>query len=194
MPIATSVALAFSLSADAFAASLGKGASLHRPTWREAARIGAYFGTFELATPLVGLALGSLALGWGIGRYIQAVDHWIAFTLLLVVGARMSYLAFAGSPDDNKPKPSRHSAMALIATALATSVDATAVGVTLGFMDVHIPMTIALIGAVTFAMAFGGVLIGRAAGPILGRWAEFAGGIGLIAIGVKVLVEHGVFG
>lgn len=189
MPLATSVALAFSLSADAFAASLGKGASLHRPGLREAARIGAYFGAFELATPLIGLALG-----WSVGRYIQAVDHWIAFTLLLVVGARMSYLAWRGSDDDDRPKPSRHSALALIATALATSVDATAVGVTLGFMDVHIPMTIALIGAVTFSMAFGGVLIGRAAGPLLGRWAEFAGGIGLIAIGCKVLVEHGVFG
>lgn len=194
MPIATSLALAFSLSADAFAASLGKGASLHRPNLREAARIGAYFGAFELATPLVGLALGSLALGWSVGRYVEAVDHWIAFALLLVVGSRMSYLAWAGSTDDDTPKPSRHSALALIATALATSVDATAVGITLGFMDVHIPMTIALIGAVTFSMAFGGVLIGRAAGPLLGRWAEFAGGIGLVAIGVKVLVDHGAFG
>ncbi len=90
----------------------------------------------------------------------------------------MSYLAFVGGDDDDKPKPSRHSAMALVATALATSVDATAVGITLGFMDVHIPLTIALIGAVTFAIAFGGVLIGRAAGPLLNRWAEFAGGIG----------------
>jgi len=194
MPIATSVALAFSLSADAFAASLGKGASLHGVNLREAARIGAYFGAFELATPLVGLAVGSLALGWGAGHYIQAVDHWIAFTLLLIVGSRMSYLAWAGGPEGGTPKPSRHSALALITTALATSIDATAVGVTLGFMDVHIPSTIALIGAVTFAMAFGGALIGRAAGPFLGRWAEFAGGIGLIAIGAKVLVEHGVFG
>lgn len=188
MTLATSVALAFSLSADAFAAALGKGASLHRPGLREPARIGAYFGIFELATPLIGLALG-----WSIGSYIQAVDHWIAFTLLLVVGSRMSYLAWAGGGDDDAPKPSRHTALALVATALATSIDATAVGVTLGFMNLHIPMTIALIGAVTFAMAFGGVLIGRAAGPLLGRWAEFAGGIGLVAIGVKVLFEHGVF-
>ncbi|WP_303978139.1 manganese efflux pump MntP family protein [Dongia mobilis] len=189
MTITTSLALAFSLSADAFAASLGKGASLHRPGIREAARIGAYFGVFELATPLVGLALG-----WSVGSYIEAVDHWIAFTLLLVVGGRMSYLAWSGVDEDDRPKPSRHTALALIATALATSVDATAVGVTLGFMNLHIPTTIALIGAVTFAMAFGGVLIGRAAGPLLGRWAEFAGGIGLVAIGAKVLVEHGVFG
>jgi manganese efflux pump family protein len=189
MTLSTSLALAFSLSADAFAASLGKGASLHRPSIREAARIGAYFGIFELATPLIGLALG-----WGIGSYIQAVDHWIAFSLLLAVGGRMSYLAWASGKEEDAPRPSRHSALALVATALATSVDATAVGVTLGFMNVHIPMTIALIGVVTFAMAFGGVLIGRAAGPFLGRWAEFVGGVGLIAIGVKVLFEHGVFG
>lgn len=187
MPLTTSFALAFSLSADAFAASLGKGASLHRPSIREAARIGAFFGAFELGTPLIGLALG-----WSVGGYSQAVDHWIAFTLLLVVGGRMSYLAWTGGGGD-RPKPNRHTSLALIATALATSVDATAVGVTLGFMNVDIPVTITLIGAVTFAMAFCGVLIGRAAGPILGRRAEFAGGLGLVAIGVKVLVEHGVF-
>ncbi|WP_374652897.1 manganese efflux pump MntP family protein [Dongia sp.] len=188
MPFATSLALAFSLSADAFAASLGKGASLHRPGLREAARIGAYFGAFELGAPLVGLAVG-----WGIGGHIEAVDHWIAFTLLLIVGARMAWLAWSAEESD-APRPARHGALALMATALATSIDATAVGVTLGFMNVHIPATLATIGAVTFAMAFTGVLIGRAAGPLLGRWAEFAGGIGLILIGIKVLVEHGVFG
>ncbi len=166
MPLATSVALAFSLSADAFAASLGKGASLNRPSLREAARIGAYFGAFELATPLIGLALG-----WSVGRYIQAVDHWIAFTLLLVVGARMSYPPGAAAMTTTSRSPAAIPRWPSSPSALATSVDATAVGVTLGFMDVHIPMTIALIGAVTFSMAFGGVLIGRAAGPLLGRWA-----------------------
>ncbi|WP_374374348.1 manganese efflux pump MntP family protein [Dongia sp.] len=189
MTIATSLALAFSLSADAFAASLGKGAALHKPRLGEAARIAAYFGLFELGAPLIGLALG-----YTIGGYIEAVDHWIAFALLLAVGGRMCYLAIAGNEDEDAPKPKRHGRLVLMATAMATSIDATAVGVTLAYMDLHIPMTILLIGFVTFGMTLSGVLIARVVGPILGRWAEFIGGLCLVAIGVKLLFEHGVFG
>lgn len=189
MSIATSLALAFSLSADAFAASLGKGAALHKPRIAEAARIAAYFGAFELISPLIGLALG-----YTIGGYIEAVDHWIAFALLLVVGGRMCWLAFQGEHDDDAPKPARHGRLVLMATAMATSIDATAVGVTLAYMDLHIPTTILLIGLVTFSMTFGGVMIARVAGRYLGRWAECVGGLCLIAIGVKLLFEHGVFG
>jgi putative Mn2+ efflux pump MntP len=189
MSTATSLALAFSLSADAFAASLGKGAALHKPRVAEAARIAAYFGIFELVAPLIGLALG-----YTIGRYIEAVDHWIAFALLLGVGGRMCWLAFVGERDEDAPKPMRHGRLVLILTAMATSIDATAVGVTLAYMDLHIPLTILLIGLITFGMTFSGVLIARLAGPYLGRWAECVGGICLIAIGVKVLIEHGVFG
>ncbi|ASG24924.1 manganese efflux pump MntP family protein [Nitrospirillum viridazoti] len=184
MPITTSFALAFSLSMDAFAASLGKGASLNRPGVREAARVGAYFGLFELAAPI---------LGWGLGlsfaHYIEAYDHWIAFGLLLIVGGRMAWLAWKNDGED-KPKADRHSPLALAMTAIATSIDATAVGITLGYMNVDVPTTIALIGLVTFTMAFGGVMLGRAAGPVLGRWAEVLGGLGLIGIGAKVLYDH----
>ena len=189
MTIATSLALAFSLSADAFAASLGKGAALHKPRIAEAARIAAYFGFFELAAPVIGLALG-----WSIGGYIEAVDHWIAFALLTVVGGRMCWLAFADKSDEDAVKPTRHGPLILIATAMATSIDATAVGVTLAYMDLNIPVTILLIGFVTFSMTFGGVMIARVAGRYLGRWAECVGGLCLIAIGVKLLFEHGVFG
>ncbi|WP_044563500.1 manganese efflux pump MntP family protein [Azospirillum sp. B4] len=184
MPITTSFALAFSLSMDAFAASLGKGASLNRPGMREAARVGAYFGLFELAAPILGWALGL-----SFARYIEAYDHWIAFGLLLVVGGRMSWLALRDDGKD-KPKAERHSPLALAMTAIATSIDATAVGITLGYMNVDVPTTIALIGLVTFAMAFSGVMLGRAAGPVLGRWAEVVGGLGLIVIGAKVLYDH----
>ena len=171
---------------DAFAASLGKGASLHRPSYREALRIGACFGLFELASPLLGWMLGLAFAGW-----IEAYDHWIAFTLLLFVGGRMSWLALRGE-QAGIAKPTRHTTLALAATALATSIDATAVGMTLGYMDVDVPTTILLIGFVTFARTVGGVLAGRVAGPALGRWAEFLGGLGLVAIGAKVLLEHTV--
>ena len=189
MSIATSLALAFSLSADAFAASLGKGAALQKPRVSEAVRIAAYFGIFELISPLVGLFLG-----YTIGSYIEAVDHWIAFGLLLVVGGRMCWLAFMGERDEDAPKPVRHGRLVLMATAMATSIDATAVGVTLAYMNLDIPITIILIGLVTFSMTFGGVMIARVAGRYLGRWAECVGGLCLIAIGIKLLFEHGVFG
>lgn len=189
MTIATSLALAFSLSADAFAASLGKGAALRKPRLGEAARIAAYFGAFELISPLIGLALG-----FTVGGYIEAVDHWIAFAVLLIVGGRMCWLALAGERDEDAPKPKRHGHIVLMATAMATSIDATAVGVTLAYMNLHIPLTIALIGFVTFSMTFSGVMLARVAGRYLGRWAECIGGICLIAIGVKLLFEHGVFG
>jgi putative Mn2+ efflux pump MntP len=189
MALTTSLALAFSLSADAFAASLGKGAALHKPRIREAARIAAYFGAFELIAPLVGRARGDT-----LGGDIEAVDHWIAFALLLGVGGRMCYLAIAGEKDEDAPKPIRHGRLVLMMTAMATSIDATAVGVTLAYMDLHIPTTILLIGLVTFGMTFGGVMLARVAGRFLGRYAEFVGGVCLIAIGVKLLFEHGVFG
>jgi putative Mn2+ efflux pump MntP len=185
MAIATSMTLALSLSMDAFAASMSKGATLHRPSVREAARIGAYFGFFEFVAPLFGWALGFAFAG-----FISAVDHWVAFILLLGVGGRMSWLALRNTPDQDISKPARHTPLVLIAVALGTSVDATAVGITLETLNVDIPMTILLIGVVTFAIAFGGVLVGRVAGPVLGRWAEFFGGLGLIAIGTKVLIDH----
>lgn len=187
MSIVTSLGLAFSLSMDAFAASMGKGAALHRPSLREAARIGAYFGFFELIAPLFGWALG-LAFA----DHIAAVDHWVAFVLLLLVGGRMSWLALFRDEEEG-PKASSHAPLVLVLVAIGTSIDATAVGVTLHSLNVHVPATVALIGAVTFTLAFGGVLIGRAAGPLLGRWAEVLGGLGLIAIGTKVLLEHTIW-
>lgn len=184
MTLAVSLTLAFSLSMDAFAASLGKGVALRRPSISEAVRIGAYFGAFEFSLPLVGWALGSVFAG-----AIEAVDHWIAFLLLLAVGGRMSWHALAGD-GTAEDGPARHAPSALMLAALATSIDATAVGVTLRFMEVEIVTTVVLIGAVTFAMASGGVMIGRVVGARLGRWAEFAGGLGLIAIGTGILVQH----
>ncbi|MFC7335129.1 manganese efflux pump MntP family protein [Rhodocista pekingensis] len=186
MAIVTSLSLAFSLSMDAFAASLSKGAALRRPSLLEAARIGAYFGLFELAAPVFGWALGLAFAG-----SIEALDHWVAFFLLLFVGGRMAWLALSEDGETERvPTPARHAPLALVAAALATSIDATAVGVTLRFMDVHVGTTIVLIGLVTFGMAFIGVLAGRAAGSRLGRWAEFAGGLGLVAIGTLVLLRH----
>lgn len=184
MSITTSFTLALSLSMDAFAAAIGKGASTKKPSLREAVRIGAYLGFFELITPLVGWIIGL-----SFAEFIGLVDHWIAFLLLSFVGGRMSWLALTKKSSDEE-SPSAHTPMALVLIGLGTSIDATAVGVTLNTLNVDIPTTILMIGFVTFAVALIGFMIGKTGGSIFGKWAEFLGGIGLIAIGVKVLLDH----
>lgn len=181
--IGTSLALAVSLSMDSFAAALGRGAVLRRPGVPEAFRVGAAFGICQCAMPL---------LGWGVGiafaSLVEAVDHWIAFGLLLAVGASM-IRNFLGQDEESDDR--QYDGWAgLVTTAVATSIDAAAVGAGLAMVDMDMVTTAALIGAVTFAVGFGGVLIGQAAGDRLGRWAELAGGLTLIGIGVKILIEH----
>ncbi|MDR6771985.1 manganese efflux pump MntP family protein [Azospirillum sp. BE72] len=188
--IATSLVLAFSLSMDSFAAALGRGACSRRAGLPEAVRVGATFGICQFAMPLV---------GWGVGiafaSLVESVDHWIAFGLLLAVGGAMLRNAIMAGEDEGEEdcgpvRSVRAEWLALLTTAVATSIDAAAVGAGLALVDVDMVTTSALIGAVTFAVAFGGVLIGRAAGAHLGRWAEMAGGVVLIGLGAKILLEH----
>lgn len=177
--------LAFAMSTDAFAAAVGKGTALVKPRWSEALRTGAIFGVIEAITPVVGWALGYAA-----SDYVEAWDHWIAFTLLVVLGGRMLLGALKTPDESADDKPSSHGFWLLVATGFATSIDAMAVGVGLAFLDVNI-ITIALaIGFATFAMVTLGVMVGRLLGNIAGRWAEAIGGILLIAIGAVILYEH----
>ena len=175
--------LAFSMSADAFAAALGKGARLDRPGWGEALRTGAIFGGIEAITPVIGWAMGRAA-----SRYIAAFDHWIAFILLLVIGGKMIWDAIRRH--DEEDKPGSHSFTVLAVTAIGTSIDALAVGVTLALIDANIIVNALAIGAATFTMTTLGVMAGRMLGEKFGRYAEAAGGLVLIAIGCKILIEH----
>lgn len=184
---ATSLALAFSLSMDSFAAALGCGAAQKRPSVPEALRVGITFGVFQL-----GMALLGWALGVSFAEQVQAIDHWIAFGLLLLIGGSMVRNAIGGEADDDGAVK-RSGWLSLLTMGIATSIDASAVGVGLAMADLDIVITASLIGAVTFLMGFGGVLLGRAAGPLLGRRAELVGGLGLVAIGTKILVEHTLF-
>jgi putative Mn2+ efflux pump MntP len=179
----TTVVLAFSMSADAFAAALGKGAALQRPRLREALRTGVVFGIIEAITPVMGWAAGLAA-----SSYITAIDHWIAFGLLAAIGGKMIWES--ARPSDGRHKPERHSLKILVATAIGTSIDAMAVGVTLAFIDGDIVATALAIGCATFWMATAGILIGRFIGEKFGRIAEAIGGLGLIVIGAKILIEH----
>ena len=179
------VAIAFAMSTDAFAAAIAKGAALQRPSWREALRTGAIFGVIEAITPLVGWLIGSAA-----AKYASEWDHWIAFTLLAGLGARMMWVGFRSDPSDVDERPQSHSFWILALTGLATSIDALAVGVGLAFVDVHIGWVAAAIGLATFVMVTIGVMLGRALGAIAGRRAEILGGLLLIGIGAAIVFEH----
>ncbi len=179
--------LALSMSADAFAAALGKGARLDRPTLGEALRTGLIFGCVEAITPVIGWALGR-----GASRYIAAYDHWIAFALLAVIGGKMLWDSVRRHPDAEKPQ--RHTLAVLVVTAIGTSIDALAVGVTLALIDASIIVNALAIGAATFIMVTIGVMTGRYLGEKFGRYAEAVGGVILILIGAKILLEHALLG
>lgn len=175
--------LALSMSTDAFAAALAKGARLDRPSFRDALRTGLIFGGIEAATPLIGWAMGKAA-----SRYIAAFDHWIAFGILTLIGAKMIWDALRREPDEQKP--SSHSLAVLVVTAIGTSIDALAIGVTLAIVGANIVVNALAIGTATFIMVTIGTMMGRKLGEKFGHWAEAAGGLVLIAIGAAILAEH----
>ncbi|MDE1179984.1 manganese efflux pump MntP [Paraburkholderia sp.] len=184
MNILTTAFLAFAMSTDAFAAAIGKGATLNRPHWREAVRTGLIFGVIEAITPLIGWFLGKAA-----AQYVTAWDHWIAFGLLSVLGGRMLINSLTASKAEEKPQTS-HSFWVLALTGFATSIDAMAVGAGLAFVDVDIFSTAAAIGMATMIMVTLGVMLGRVIGHVAGKRAEFVGGLVLIGIGCTILAEH----
>ncbi|MBP2168863.1 putative Mn2+ efflux pump MntP [Erwinia toletana] len=185
MSLYATLILAFAMSMDAFAAAVGKGAALHRPTLKEAIRTGLIFGTIEALTPLIGWAIGLAA-----SQFIMSWDHWVAFTLLFVLGARMIVEGLRRPQQEEQQQPQRHGFLLLATTAIATSLDAMAVGVGLAFLKVNIVLTALTIGAATTVMAASGILLGRFIGPVMGKWAEVVGGVVLIGIGGSILVEH----
>ena len=185
MNLSATILLAFGMSMDAFAACIGKGATLHKPKFSEAVRTGLIFGAIETLTPLVGWGLGMLA-----SQFILEWNHWIAFILLVFLGGRMIVEGFRGDSDEACEAPHRHGFWLLVTTAFATSLDAMAVGVGLAFLQVSIVTTALAIGCATFIMSTLGMMVGRFIGPLLGKRAEILGGIVLIGIGSEILWSH----
>ncbi|MFV0625573.1 manganese efflux pump MntP family protein [Sphingomonas sp. ac-8] len=183
--ILTLGALGASLSVDAFAASLGKGATEQKSRWSDAMRVGVVFGFFEALTPAIGYLLGFMLNDW-----IASYDHWVAFGLLLAVGAYMIREAVQKEDTAAADEPSNLGFWRLAATAIATSIDAAAVGVSLALMDVNLWVACAVIGGVTTVVATGGMILGRHVGPYLGRYAGILGGFVLVAIGGSILFQH----
>lgn len=171
--------LALALAMDAFAVALTQGARF-RPGWGGGLAIALTFGVFQGVMPLIGWGIGAVAFD-----YIEAIDHWIAFGLLTFLGLRM----LGGHVGEEEARRAL-TGKALLAAGIATSIDALAAGITLPTLAVA-PLTVAaLIGLVTAGMSGAGVALGRVAGDRWGEWAERAGGVILIAIGVKILAEH----
>jgi putative Mn2+ efflux pump MntP len=177
--------IALGVSADAFAVALGKGLHLRRFNLVNVTVIAFAFGLFQALMPLIGYFLASR-----FSDYIQSFDHWIAFALLAAIGAKMLWEAF-GEHEDTEQDTDRVDLKELLVLAVATSIDALAVGITFAFLpSVPIAGAVLLIGVTTFVISFIGVLLGHRVGRRLGKPAEIAGGVILILIGLNILAEH----
>lgn len=174
--------IALSLAMDAFAVSVSTGIAVPGFGPRQAARIGLWCGAFQFLMPLAGWFLGS-----SVRTYIEAVDHWIAFGLLALIGGNMIREALSGGGEE---AVTDLSVRRLFLLALATSIDALAVGVSMAFMDVNILFSSAIIGLVAFLLAMVGGLLGRRLGRLFQKRATLLGGAVLVCIGLKILIEH----
>ena len=182
MGIIELIVLSVGLAMDAFAVAVCKGLSMSKMKWKNACIIGIYFGLFQAIMPFIGYILGI-----SFQDKICSIDHWIAFILLGVIGLNM--IKEAISKENEKQNDSIKFKDMLI-LAIATSIDALAVGITFAFLNVNIWVAISLIGIITFAISIAGVKIGNIFGDRYEKKAEFAGGLILILLGIKILLEH----
>ena len=183
MSILEILLLGIGLSMDAFAVSICKGLSAKRLQTRHYLIIGAWFGGFQALMPTIGFFLGST-----FEQYITAFDHWVAFVLLAAIGANM--IKESLSKEESNGNDS-FSFKTMLLLALATSIDALAVGITFALLpDVNVPLAVCLIGITTFVCSAAGLKVGNLFGLKYKAKAELAGGIILILIGLKILLEH----
>ena len=175
--------LAVGLSMDAFAVSICKGLSMKKADLKSMAICGVWFGGFQALMPLIGFLLGSL-----FADAIEAIDHWVAFLLLGIIGINMLKEAFSNEEEEHDADLS---VKAMFVMAVATSIDALAVGISLAMAgDVNIILAVTLIGVITFAMSAMGVKIGNIFGSRFEKKAQLAGGVILLLLGAKILLEH----
>lgn len=170
------------LAMDAFAVSVGKGMTLKKVHLRHSLTAGVWFGVFQGLMPLIGYFVGR-----SFASYVVSVDHWIAFGLLTIIGINMIREA---TSDDAEEHDSDFGFRTMLLMAIATSIDALAVGVSMAFLDVNIWISAAVICLVTLIISASGVYLGSIFGSRLGSKAGIIGGLILIAIGIKIVVEH----
>jgi manganese efflux pump family protein len=183
MSVATVVVIGFGLAMDAVAVSVSSGLAKARLARGDAWQMAAVFGLFQAAMPVIGYGIGSLARSW-----IETYDHWIALVLLGGIGAKMLWEGWHYAPDSPRSNP--FSWRPLLLTGLATSLDALAVGVTLSAIDLPIWASAGIIGLVTFVLCLPAVWLGARLGTRWAAGAEIFGGLVLIGIGVKLVLDH----
>lgn len=182
MGILEIVAISVGLAMDAFAVSVCKGLSMKKMNWKNTIIIALYFGIFQAGMPIIGYILGTT-----FSTFVESVDHWIAFILLLIIGLNM----IKESRDDELEKRNdKVDFKTMLVLAIATSIDALTVGITFAFFKVNLILTIILIGDITFVLSILGVLLGNKFGDKFQNKAELTGGIILILMGLKILLEH----
>ncbi len=176
--------LAVALAMDAVAVSLARGMAMKRPTWRQALLLAGAFGLFQALMPVLGWLLAS----W-FADAVRAAAPWIAFALLALIGAKMMKESFEHD-DEEEPASATVPLLQVLTLAVATSIDAFAVGVTFAVLDVAVAPAAAVIGVVTLALSLGAVFLGARVGQRLGSRAELAGGVVLVLIGVRIVLDH----
>lgn len=183
MNMLTTLLLAIGLGVDAFSVAIGIGAANRRKSWAPVLRLSLAFGIFQFAMPLAGWLAGST-----VADLIQGFDHWIAFALLALVGGKMIREGFEEETNEEKADQTR--GWPLLLLSVATSIDALAVGFSFSLLKAPILLPAAIIGVVCFLMTAVGMSFGKGLARIFGRKVEILGGLVLIAIGVKILIEH----
>ena len=176
--------LALGLAADSFAAAIARGGRVYRPRLRHALLAAALFGGAQVLMPII---------GWQIGvRFqplIERVDHWIAFGILVAIGAKMIFEGVRPEHPE-RPKTPAFTVTGLLLAAVATSIDSLAAGFGFGLLNVSVLLALTMIGVTTFALSFAGVYLGHRVGRHFGQYVEVGAGLLLIAIGTKILIDH----
>lgn len=182
MGITEIILIGIGLAMDAFAVSICKGLSMKKINWKKTIIIAIYFGAFQAIMPSLGYCFGTTCQ-----TFVNKLDHWVAFILLTIIGANMIKESFSKESENFNDKID-FKTMSILA--LATSIDALTVGISFAFLKINLLLAVSIIGVVTFAISIIGVKIGNKFGKKYENKAEFAGGLILIFIGIKMLIEH----
>ncbi|MGB7582557.1 MAG: manganese efflux pump MntP family protein [Sedimentisphaerales bacterium] len=183
MELLSVITIAVGLAMDTFAVSIVTGAAYKQLHIRHTLRMAGFFGGFQALMPVVGYLAGLT-----VRQYVSNYDHWIAFGILAAVGLKMIYESFKIKEERQTPNPAN--LLVVLALAVATSIDALAVGITISLITHAIALTVIIIGAVTFGLSFAGVYIGKKFGHFFEGGIEIIGGLVLIALGLKIVLQH----
>jgi len=185
MNVLVVLGMAVALAMDCFAVALGMSCGHGKLSGGQTFRLALSFALFQFAMPIIGWFAGENLL-----RYIEGFDHWIAFGLLALVGGKMIRESFGAQKGDEEPPAGRTRGLSIVVLSVATSIDALVVGLSLAVLRTNILYPAAVIGIICFALTVAGSKLGPVVGRIAGKRAELAGGLILVGIGIKILVEH----